>query len=490
MNPRRTVPSRRERGTILIMYAFLLMVILAFAGLVVDLGLVFFRRAQLQAAADNIALVAARSLNGTSGGVAAAIAAAGTTAQATRLGITGALAWNVGALSFSDNADAAPGAWVAAGAAAAAPDRLLFARVDMRALDDAAHLIQPMLMGVVGGGAPIDVAAEAVAGPLALGITPLAVCALSTQAANTRVNLAPSGGGTLNELVTYGFRHGVTYNLLMLNPQQGATQGAYFLVDPVAVPGTDVSDAMTDDTTANAFVGPAMCAGQLAYTAWNGRLHVRRPAAFGLAQHLNSRFNTYNPSPVCVRTAAPPDTNIKSYAGTNANWQTVAPAPSTAASVSGAGLPLATIADQAPVAGVTYDGKTFGIRWAFGPARAPDGSALTTAAWPTLYPSTTPVAVSGTGWPAAGPYRQAGATFGLVPGANLYGPARTERRLLRIPLLDCQAMPGTVSDATVLAIGRFFLSAPATATEVAGEFAGVETAAGLSALKMNVEVLR
>ena len=76
MNPAcKPVPelARRPRGVILIMYAVMLTLILGFAGLVLDLGLVYLRRAQLQAAADTMAITAASMLNGTAAGLEKAV---------------------------------------------------------------------------------------------------------------------------------------------------------------------------------------------------------------------------------------------------------------------------------------------------------------------------------------------------------------------------------------------------------------------------------
>ncbi|HEX8602092.1 MAG TPA: pilus assembly protein TadG-related protein, partial [Pseudoduganella sp.] len=105
----------RQSGAILIMYAFMLVIVLGFAGLVMDLGLVYYRKVQLQNAADAIALAAAQRLNGTLNGVTTAVNAAVAVAASRHLGIEGRLPWNTGtqgnALRFSANPDAAPGDW-------------------------------------------------------------------------------------------------------------------------------------------------------------------------------------------------------------------------------------------------------------------------------------------------------------------------------------------------------------------------------------------
>lgn len=493
-----TSPAR-QRGAVLIMYAFLLMIMIGFAGIALDLGVVYFRRAQLQGAADTIALAASKALNGTAAGVAAAVNAARSTAQATRIGLEGSLAWNDAALQFSNSPNAAEGAWLTGDAASAAPGDIMYARVDMRKLEDDMRVIEPTLMRVLGDFDAFDIAPLAVAGPTALRITPLAVCALSNDVAATRTNPARAGVAAVDELVTYGFRHGVTYNLLKVNPQPGAAKGGYYLVDPFATADLQRSSAMAiGDTNANALVGPAMCAGKVAYTSGLGRLHVRRPATFGLASHLNSRFNIYTDA-VCDRAGAPPDRNIKNYSldtAANAqgvNWQLPAPTTASAKPVENAALPLATVADGTP--GQVYAPADYGTLWAFGPARSPNGAALQRAQWPALYPTSTTI-TSPTAWPAAGPYRGTSA-FTRTPTLSMWEPAQRQRRVMWIPLLKCLAgapaapsLPGMLDTATVLAYGRFLLSAPATASDVPGEFAGVATMAETAQMKAEVELIR
>ena len=74
--------SRSQRGSMLVMFAFLILVVLAFMGLVFDLGRMQNNQAELQSVADAAALAAARQLDNTTAGVNNAVAAAVSAAHA------------------------------------------------------------------------------------------------------------------------------------------------------------------------------------------------------------------------------------------------------------------------------------------------------------------------------------------------------------------------------------------------------------------------
>lgn len=465
----------RQRGAILIMYAFMLMIVLGFAGLVMDLGLVYYRKVQLQNAADAIALAAAQKLNGTAAGVAAAVNAAVAIAASRHLGIEGRLPWNAAtegdALRFSSSPDTPEGGWMTAAGAGAAPAGVTYARFDMSVLDGAVHQLAPIVMGVVGASAPIGVGAVAVAGPTMLNAAPLAICALSDVQNGTRAYSA-----AMSEVVTYGFRHGVTYNLLRLNPR--ATTHAYYLVNPVTPPG---GVAKASDWSA---IGPFMCAGKVGYTGiGGGQLQLRKGGdTFGLVDELNTRFGQYPNT--CSPEGAPTDRNVKEFQ--SPAWQ--GPQIATSAQSSTEGGRLATVADLAPGQAVAAD--AYGSLWAYGtakwtPANQASGSVggnFVLADWTKLYPG---VVATPSKWSAQTPY------MSTASGHHVAGPDpwRRGRRLLQIPLLDCTAAAptGSAPTARVLAYGRFFLTAKASAGEVPGEFAG---AVREEEIDGNVEVFR
>lgn len=470
----------RQRGVTAIIYALMLAVLLGFAGLAVDLGLMYHRKTQLQNAADSMALAAAQRLNGTAAGVAAARVQAQNLASSLRTGQATPLSWSDSALGFSNDPDAPDAAWLSVSAATAAPAALRYARVDTRQLGGAPGAMRPFFMGALGAALPVaEIAAVAVAGPRSLNVLPFAICAMGA-ATQTRVNSALA-----QELVEYGFRYGVGYNLLQLNPAAGAAAGEYFLLDPVAPPGAPAEPANTGDSQ----VAPFICSGKLAYTSLaGGPANLRRPATFTLWPQLNSRFGTYGGTPACNPVAAPPDTNIRAYSAAQAPWMNNPAALQTAQSTAAgtAGQPLRTIADQPPILPAVASGL-YGVLWAYGPALRPaPNPAFSTATWQQLYPSAPPISAGA--WPGAGlpPYRNP--AYSTAPAL----PARSFRRLLYVPLLSCPVPAGQFVTAPVLAVARFLLTAPASATELNAEFAGVlgTPANGEPALAADVELIR
>ncbi|QBE63567.1 pilus assembly protein TadG-related protein [Pseudoduganella lutea] len=479
--------ARRQHGVVMIMYALMVTVILGFSGLVVDLGLVYLRRAQLQAAADNIAIGAAHKLNGTIAGVNAAVAEAAGIAKTLPVVAATSDAGVAAALRFSNDPHADASAWLDAAAAKAAPAELLYVRADMGALPDAMRQVQPLLMGVLGKMVSFDVRPVAVAGRGSLNVMPLAICARKTDPMTIRINGV--GPTALTEQVAYGFRMGITYNLLNLNPN--GNQPVYFHVDPLTpadTPGTEL-------TMRNEVLAPFMCSGTVAYSRIGNRsLNVRKqePAVtgpFGLWRQLNSRFNEYDTAgaaPACTRFGAPPDQNIKSFR--SVTWQAATTQVSAQPAIVDGGL--ATVADR-PYAELNGAFKPtaaqYGTRWAFHSPRTVDNIKFQSS-WSLLYPSTPtvtgPSTTFGTGWVASGPYHSTTPSmpYYIRPDA---GPSQRGRRLMHVPLLRC---PVSGNQATVLAYGRFYLSAPATDTEIPAEFGGAVTLAEEGSLAGPVEL--
>jgi hypothetical protein len=338
----------------------------------------------------------------------------------------------------------------------------------------AAYTTVPMLFGaLLQATGPTTLGAHAVAGPNAMRVLPLAICAPSSVPLAIRAN-----GSGVDETVLYGLRVGVGYNLLALNPAAGASSGEYFLVDPASPPGSTALAASTDD----AGVAPFMCTGKLAYSSLAGALHLRRNASFGLWQQLNSRFGDYGTILACDSHSAPPDTNVREYRGSGASWMNSAPPQASAeSSIPAAGKPLMTIADPAPPLPAAAPAQ-YGTLWAYGAPRTPAGLAIGSNKWSILYPAAPALAASG--WPAGGPY--ASTSHATAPAIT----GRKERRLLYVPLLDCPIAAGTQVQGSALAVARFLLTARASASAVPGEFAGILTAAEVAALASDVELLQ
>lgn len=463
----------RQRGAIAIVFALMVAGLIGFIGLALDLGRLYNRRAELQAVANVAALTAARQLNGTAAGIDNALARTTSAMNAlTYQYHQQAVTWRDAALSFSASPD---GGWVDAATARGAPDGLAYARATTSALDASIGTVALFFMPVLSDAlASSTVAVTAVAGRSTIEVLPLAVCALSNTEAAPRANPGPPANV---ELVEFGFRRGVAYDLMRLNPN--GTGAENFVIDPFSPPGVAGAAA----NLAPAFVGPFVCNGELAMPrVRGGTITVGRPFPLAsLFNQFNSRFDQY-PGGVCSFANAPPDTNIRQYTfGTATGWMTVAPAGQGAQS-STAGGKLVTVADPLPPPSGTT-APMYGPLWTY--ARAVPWSSYTAgasepaagytpfaaSAWSTLYGPGAPVATAG--YPAAPstPYR-------AINGANYQAPPAAHkgianRRVLNVALLACPVPAGALASATVLGIGKFFMTVPATATSVHAEFAGL-----------------
>ena len=453
--------GRRQRGALFILFALMLTVLIGMMGLAIDLAQVYARRTDLQHVADGAALAAAAKLNGTGAGVQAATAAARAAAEGRSYQFGHAVSWSDSALTFGSSADGSD--WNDSGTAAGAAlaPAMLYARVDTAQLAPQQGLVATGLMAVLTGRASVSVAARAVAGRASIPVTPFGVCALSTAATGSR----PVGSAA--ELLEYGFRRGVGYNLLDLNPVGPAALS--FIVDPLHSSG--VGSANFDP----AAVAPFLCGGSMAMAQLPPRVYVAAPFPAALTAQLNSRFGI-DTAPAagshCDPVAAPPDRNVHQFQTLPQGWWSGTPLAPTARAASAA--PRVTVADlQAPYQ-QPIDGPDYGVLWAYGPAAkvVPDGAApavFSKADWPLLYPGANGGAAvaAPSSYPGAGPYAAAGgAYFSAPPSASM-----AQRRVLALPLLDCFAGTGG-GTAAVLAVGRFFMTVPATASAVSAEFVG------------------
>lgn len=467
---------KRQKGAIAIVFGLMLACLVGFVGIGLDLGRVYNRRAELQAVANVAALTAARQLNGTLAGVNNATAQALVAMNALKYQYNQQpIAWGDQALSFSASPNSG---WVDASTARSAPNGLTYARAVTGNLDAAMGHVELFFMRVLSGSfSAMDVSLTAVAGRSTIDVVPLAVCALSNSEAAPRANPGPPANV---ELVQYGFRRGVAYNLMQLNPNGTAAEN--FVIDPFSPPGVAGAAA----NVAPATVGPYVCAGQLAMPrVTGGTLRVGRPFPLAsLFNQLNSRFDLYLGG-LCAYATAPPDTNIRQYtfgaAASGTPWMSVAPAGQVAQASTASGK-LRTVADPLPQpAGTT--GPMYGPLWTY--ARAVQYSSyvagasepaagytpFATSAWSSLYGPSAPTAAASYPGGSSTPYKNAS-------GVNLQAPPLARRgvagrRVLNVALLSCPVPAGALSTATVLGIGKFLMTVPATATSVYAEFGGL-----------------
>ncbi|SEN09514.1 Flp pilus assembly protein TadG [Duganella sp. CF517] len=464
---------RRQRGAIAIVFCLMLAVLIGFIGVALDLSRVYNRRIELQGIANAAALAAAGQLNGTTSGIDNALLKASAAISLLKFQYNqSAITWDSAALSFSASPD---GGWVDAATAQGAPDGLLYVRVDTDRLGASMGTIELIFMRVIADSlVSADASVVSVAGRSTIDVTPLAVCALSNAEATSRANPGPPANA---ELVQYGFRRGVAYDLMKLNPN--STTAENFVVDPFSLPGT--SGVLSN--VSPAFVGPYVCTGQLGIPrVRGGTITVGRPFPLAsLYNQLNSRFDQYSGS-FCSHSNAPPDVNIKSYvSGTATPWMGATPAGQGAQTTTVEGK-LWTVADPSvKPAGTTA--AMYGPLWAY--ARAVPYSsyvagatepvagyaAFTTSAWSTLYGPAAPAATGTYHSGTSMPYKATIGSTVLAPSSAHKGIAN--RRVLNIALLSCPVDPGALAAANVLAIGKFLMTVPATATSLYAEFGGL-----------------
>jgi hypothetical protein len=302
--------------------------------------------------------------------------------------------------------------------------------------------------------ATVSTGARAVAGRVGIAVTPLAICAMRPEERRDR-------GGELEE---YGFRRGISYDLMQLNPKSTAA-GQSFLIDPLAAPGS-IGTPTTDFNT----VAPFVCTGTMGVArVQGGAIRISSPFPIAdLYQQLNSRFDSYV-SP-CSPDSAPPDTNIKAYTFNDGSvpWMGAVP-DGQAAALSTVDEKRWTVAGPDPTpAGTTA--KQWGPLWSYAkavkyadPAPAAGYTAYAKGDWSTLYNPGQPQA--GSGYPASTPY--------ATGGTNGKSPSRkgiAGRRVLNVALLTC---PVAAGQGKVAGIGRFFMTVPADSTHLYAEFAGL-----------------
>ncbi|MRW85842.1 pilus assembly protein TadE [Pseudoduganella sp. FT26W] len=476
----------RQRGVIAVLCCAMVLGILAIVGLALDLAMVYNRKAELQGLAEATALAAARELNGTSAGITSAATAAANAALGFRYQYNQqAVAWSSDALRFAAAANTPDEGWTDAAGAQAAPVSMLYAKVDTRALPGDAGVVATMFMLLTPNG-PLSVstAARAVAGRVSTLVTPLAICAQSPAPAAARANVA--GSGMYDELVEFGFRRGVSYDLMNLNPN-GATP-ENFVIDPLAPPGV----AGTAAHFASDVVGPFVCAGQLPMpTVMGGQLTLQRGFPLGAyAAHLNSRFDDYA-GHACTAEGAPPDSNIMPFDKSTIAWMVPGPATQAADSWQSGGK-LWTRADPLP-GDASNTAPLYGTLWAYAravpyatytaqPAEPAGGyGGFQTTAWSKLYAPGPPAA---TGYPSTSltlaPYALSSSSTFRAPTTPEHQPGVAKRRVLNVALLDCPVAAGAITSASVRGVGRFFMTVPATAASLNAEFGGVAPAAALS----------
>jgi hypothetical protein len=157
----------------------------------------------------------------------------------------------------------------------------------------------------------LKVSQTAVAGRHRLKITPLAICAMSKDPDHPfKERLNP---GAYSELTEYGFRRGVSYNLLKLSPK--TSSAVNYVVDPISLPPKS-------GNFSTSIIGAYVCTGTVELPRVIGET-LNLQSGFPISDMinaLNSRFNLYSGTGKCDAAAAPPDSNIKQFPFGSLAW--------------------------------------------------------------------------------------------------------------------------------------------------------------------------
>lgn len=424
---------RRQRGAVAVMFGITLIVLLAAGGLAIDLGHLYVLKSELQNGADSAALAGAKEINLSAGGITKAVERAKKFASVNNYNFSTSLVLTDANIEFGSTPD---GPWSSVSAATASPSNMTFIKVDT-----SSKSISTYLMGVVGL-TSTSTSGVAVAGRFVVNVTPLGICALDATRATDRLAV---GATAEFELLEWGFRRGLTYNLAQLGPVAGPADP--MLINPVDSP----PQACQPSNSSAAFTAPFLCQGNSALPSSMFAAYSNTGGSVGpVEKALNSRLDLYPGGTQCLASTSPPDTNIQYYFYDR---------------LSGRGTWSYSKAVRAVGAGPTYTA----------------GAEFTPADWPELYGTTlAATAIARAAYPLAGtPYSQTTPPWYAKPPVHAGVP---DRRVMNLALVDCAGVgagPMACKSLPVKGIGRFFLQepvdlngAPATRT-INIEFAGM-----------------
>lgn len=306
MRPTRHKPKFRirirQRGAVLLLVTFSLIALFGLAALALDFGRLYIIESQLQNAADAGALRGAKELDGT----------AAKLVTACNKGVEGALtnrfllaARELAASDLTVEVSSRPygASWVtlktAGGSCSnggvAGANNLYF----MRVTADASNV--PSLLGGVLGIWRNAAKALAVAGRYNVEITPIAMCIINRDQCPDR-----QAGGTC------GYETGKTYKVADVN--NPICPGTTYFIDPVST-SPPCKTSNTDDFR------PYICEGRVAYPISVGStVYTNTGVSSAIFSSLDSRFGDYASASQCRPDTAPPDTNIKNYTPSVADW--------------------------------------------------------------------------------------------------------------------------------------------------------------------------
>lgn len=502
--------GKRQGGAVAIMVGISMFMLMAFLGLVLDLGPLYVGKTELQNAADAAALSGAKELKGDLDGISKAEVAAIDTFDQQNFKVPPWVDDDFAKPATTDRINE-DNIWVGncpdddcmvpiadIGTDAEAADKT-FLKVD-----SGKRQIHAWIMSIFGQNMT-STFGLAVAGRYVVSITPLGVCAVDWDQDGDIPDPAVNPGGREsipgnNELVEWGFRRGVAYRIPELNPLGAA--GAPMWINPVDSP----PGACDPNHSSTAFTAPFVCEGSTStISALPGEVYVSTGTSSALEKALNSRFDIYLGSP-CDPVSAPPDVNIRQYrctdnsnpndcgqtAETNLPKDWMEPANDTTPTrqtirtepgLNGRQVPVGD-PNPPPSSAAFVD---YGALWSYGPAVSADastppepGTPFALGDWTSLYGGVADT--TATGYPATGsPYAQtSGSKYFDAPDVH---EGKADRRVLNVAILDCDSLSGfpggglSCAQVDVVGIGKFFMQVPAdfsgSPKRIEGEFAGL-----------------
>ena len=451
--PRDLSLPQRQRGAVALLFGLTVVVLLAAGGLVLDLGHLYVLKSELQNGADAAALAGAKEINMTSTGINNAAAKALAFAAKNKFNFASDLTLSNADLSFSASPD---GPWVTVGEAAAAPNGKSFIRVAT-----GNKTVNTYLMGVAGI-PTMATSGVAVAGRFVVDITPIGVCAVDPVNRLGVRPTTPASGTPQLELLEYGYRRGMTYDILQMKNIAGSSDP--MLINPVDSPPTACGSS---NSSAN-FTAPFLCQGNSAIANNASFVYANTGVSAGpVEKALNSRFNQFGGGSACLASSAPPDRNVRDYpfgdlANGPARWMNPVQTQQSQTHNATTGLPPLTPTSAA----------TAGVLWSYSrplkatgtPGDYTAGAPFDTSEWNQLYHSGDSVKPGA--YPSgatASPYAETSGPYFQAPTVN---PSAINRRLMNLVILDCTipAGSGACQKVPLLGVGRFFLQRPAALT--------------------------
>lgn len=512
----------RQRGAVALIVGLLsVLVLFGMMGIAIDLSYLYARKTELQNAADAAALSGAKRLNHTAAGVTNAVNDAiqtfslnATSNLIAGESITIANIRLANCPNASDHLPLRAPTCTFVPASTVTTDALASGLTFLEVSTGAASNKPVFFMPVMGGPESASTHGYAVAGHYVTQITPIGVCAIvpypggagSPQVRTSKYTYPDNS----TELVELGFRRGVSYNIVELNPL-GAS-GVPFLINPVDAPPS----ACDPNHSSADFTAPFVCQGNSAVVGdvlgTTTQVYVNTGFSSGpIERALNSRFDFFPNSSPCSPTTSPPDVNIRQY--TYNNGGTGRPRDWTEGS--GNSLPerqsvrvssFVPVYSQPPAQpGASF--ADYGALWSYARPYQVDGSTppkadldnyvgATNVNWQKLYNSgaagdllneSVYPGSAGANFPQgtpASPYNQFDYSNPSSSSSVFFqrpvNSGRIGRRVLNIVIVDCSSLgSGGLSCAplTVRGVGRFFMQVPAdlngSPKKIEGEFAGL-----------------